>query len=248
MKKFAFTLSEVLITLAIIGVVAALTIPNFIADYREKVTITQLSATYSLLDNAINLMIDDNGKITDYGTNNDERLHKVFELLPNYLQTIKSCEHAFSDKCIKSSYKMRVSDTGHSFIYYNPTFVLKNGALIAFYGGNGNCLQNKNLRYGWINSSTYATGCGQLWIDVNGGNSSPNVYDLDTFKFLIYSDGIVPAGRNEYDSSFPKNCLDDGNQSIRNGECTAWVLVNKNMDYLRCPEKLGWDKASSCKK
>jgi prepilin-type N-terminal cleavage/methylation domain-containing protein len=34
--KLAFTLSEVLITLGIIGVVAAMTIPNLIADARNK--------------------------------------------------------------------------------------------------------------------------------------------------------------------------------------------------------------------
>lgn len=30
------------------------------------------------------------------------------------------------------------------------------------------------------------------------------------------------------------------------GNCAAWVIINKNMDYLRCPDKLGWKKASSC--
>lgn len=36
MKKSAFTLAEVLITLGIIGVVAALTLPALMADYRAK--------------------------------------------------------------------------------------------------------------------------------------------------------------------------------------------------------------------
>jgi len=35
-KDFAFTLAEVLITLAIIGVVAAMTIPTLVANYQEK--------------------------------------------------------------------------------------------------------------------------------------------------------------------------------------------------------------------
>ena len=35
-KKLAFTLAEVLITLGIIGVVAAITIPNLISTYRKK--------------------------------------------------------------------------------------------------------------------------------------------------------------------------------------------------------------------
>lgn len=37
-KKFnAFTLAEVLITLGVIGVVAALTIPQLVKNYKEKV-------------------------------------------------------------------------------------------------------------------------------------------------------------------------------------------------------------------
>lgn len=37
MKKIAFTLAEVLITLGIIGVVAAMTMPVLISNYRESV-------------------------------------------------------------------------------------------------------------------------------------------------------------------------------------------------------------------
>ena len=44
----AFTLAEVLITLAIIGVVAAMTIPTLISDFQEKVTVTKLQKVYSM--------------------------------------------------------------------------------------------------------------------------------------------------------------------------------------------------------
>ena len=48
----AFTLAEVLITLGIIGVVAALTIPTLISKYQEKQTIVKLKKVYSILQNA----------------------------------------------------------------------------------------------------------------------------------------------------------------------------------------------------
>ena len=44
-KKFAFTLAEVLITLGIIGVVAAMTMPSLIANYQEKQRVSQLWRT-----------------------------------------------------------------------------------------------------------------------------------------------------------------------------------------------------------
>ena len=38
----AFTLTEVLVTLGIIGIVAALTMPALIANYKEKVLVSQV--------------------------------------------------------------------------------------------------------------------------------------------------------------------------------------------------------------
>jgi prepilin-type N-terminal cleavage/methylation domain-containing protein len=49
----AFTLAEVLITLGIIGVVAAITIPNLISTYNKKVVETKLKEDYSLLQQVI---------------------------------------------------------------------------------------------------------------------------------------------------------------------------------------------------
>ena len=56
MKKLGFTLAEVLITLGIIGVVAALTMPTLIANYKKQVLVTQLKKTVSTLQNGIRLV------------------------------------------------------------------------------------------------------------------------------------------------------------------------------------------------
>ena len=52
MKK-AFTIAEVLITLGIIGVVAALTLPMLISKYQLKVFETAFKKQYSVIQNAI---------------------------------------------------------------------------------------------------------------------------------------------------------------------------------------------------
>ena len=49
-QRAAFTLAEVLITLGVIGVVAALTMPSLIANYQKKVWVNQLKTTYSKLN------------------------------------------------------------------------------------------------------------------------------------------------------------------------------------------------------
>ena len=60
-RKIAFTLAEVLITLGIIGVVAALTIPTLMANHRRKVTATRLKQSYNILYNAIKASEAENG-------------------------------------------------------------------------------------------------------------------------------------------------------------------------------------------
>ena len=48
MKK-GFTMAEVLITLGIIAIVAAMTLPSLVQNYQEKVTVNRLKKVYSTL-------------------------------------------------------------------------------------------------------------------------------------------------------------------------------------------------------
>lgn len=59
--SFGFTLAEVLITLGIIGIVAALTILNVTSHYRKKVVETRLAKFYSVMNQAIQMSEKDNG-------------------------------------------------------------------------------------------------------------------------------------------------------------------------------------------
>ena len=47
MKKLAFTLAEVLMTLGIIGVVAAMTLPTLITDFQKRSPATMVKTLYS---------------------------------------------------------------------------------------------------------------------------------------------------------------------------------------------------------
>lgn len=63
MKKIqAFTLAEVLITLGIIGVVAAMTIPTLVTNADKKVTATKLKAFYSKINQAVKMSTAYNGE------------------------------------------------------------------------------------------------------------------------------------------------------------------------------------------
>ena len=56
-------MAEVLITLGIIGVVAALTLPSVIQNYKKQVTVTQLKKAYSTLGQVVQKSIADNGPV-----------------------------------------------------------------------------------------------------------------------------------------------------------------------------------------
>ena len=59
--KVAFTLAEVLITLGIIGIVAAMTLPALISNYRVKVLESGFKKSVSTIDNALMLTANDMG-------------------------------------------------------------------------------------------------------------------------------------------------------------------------------------------
>ena len=56
-----------MITLAVIGVVAALTIPTLVQKHQEKVTVTKVKKFVSVMSQAIKLAEIDNGEIASWG-------------------------------------------------------------------------------------------------------------------------------------------------------------------------------------
>lgn len=116
---------------------------------------------------------------------------------------------------------------------------------------------NRPSCYLWSFYPTQLCGAdgGGLVVDVNGkrGKNRPG---FDMFNFYFTSKASLgqylwPEGntytRNGNQARFPRDCRWDIVSVREGGGCTAWVLTNENMDYLHCPEKLGWNKAKSCK-
>ena len=70
-RRAAFTLAEVLITLGIIGVVAAMTIPTLIANYQEKQTVSRLTKAYATISNAYQMARTEYGDLYAWGFTED---------------------------------------------------------------------------------------------------------------------------------------------------------------------------------
>ncbi|MBP7211578.1 type II secretion system protein [bacterium] len=71
-RQKAFTLAEVLITLGIIGVVAALTIPTLMAKTKKQQTTVALKKFYSTMSQAIKLSEVDNGDDSEWKVDNTQ--------------------------------------------------------------------------------------------------------------------------------------------------------------------------------
>lgn len=237
LKFFGFTLAEVLVTLGVIGVVAAMTIPSLFTRIEEKVLINKLLEVNSQLVEASKLMVNEYGLVNTYSDDEVERRDLFFEYLSRHLKlsecTWKSC---MSQPYVAAYNNPRV------WRFYNDSFYLPNGALI-FYTATFNepCNVSKD-------SSRGIGSCGFFFVDVNG-RQKPNTFGIDTFKFQVYPDGIVAAGGPKYNywANAFYECLRGGADYRQSACCTGWVIKNKNMDYRRCQD-LSWTGKSKCTK
>ena len=64
--NLGFTLAEVLITLGIIGIVSAVTIPTLVSNYRKHETVVRLKRVYNVLNNAMILASKDYGEVENW--------------------------------------------------------------------------------------------------------------------------------------------------------------------------------------
>ena len=105
-RRVGFTLAEVLITLGIIGIVSALTIPTLIKNYQIKVRDNQFKRVYTNLNQALRMTLVDFDYVPKcYYSVSGGRLSsdcKVF--MPKFLEkfkAVKSCsKNSFAQGCI----------------------------------------------------------------------------------------------------------------------------------------------------
>ncbi|MBP3925098.1 type II secretion system protein [bacterium] len=163
-SKAAFTLAEVLITLGIIGVVAAMTMPAVITKYQKQVTVTKLKKVYSALSQSIELSKVEYGDIRDWDwTLNTKDFFDKY--LSKKLSVIKYCAPNESG-CWNSTNTIRYMYGGGSDINVLslPRVVLSDGTFIAI-----------------IKQDNYHI---HLYPDLNGVKA-PNTYGKDCFLMTL---------------------------------------------------------------
>ena len=167
MKKNAFTLAEVLVTLGIVGVVAALTLPNLMSDTTSAQIGPKLAKAVSSFEQANQAMLNDNGvdSLDDGGLANTQQL--LVQNLQRYLKGASDGDNTFTTK------------DGISYIITIPVKASRtvpnpqDPPHMQRIGGN-------------------ITG---VIIDINGANQGPRESATDRFYFSLWNDGSLrPIG------------------------------------------------------
>lgn len=193
MKKRGFTLAETLITLAIIGVVAALTIPILVASYQKTQYVTQLKKVYSQFSEAVDRFLLDEGveKVTNtdwlYSDASEDLIEIESDLgkfFNKYFKVIKDCGHESPSHCFAENYT-NINGDNISPISINRI----GGYSVITADGTSVSISFNQLGYP-----------PELAIDVNG-LKKPNVGGRDLFAFSVYYDGSLEDGITPNDCS-----------------------------------------------
>lgn len=211
-NRKAFTLAEVLIALAIIGVVAAIVLPALMNRTDDKELSTMAKSVYSDIYRGLNNYRLDNGGTMD---NLSGSFDTARDQLKPYFNCAKLCNYydEVKGKCWpEHSYLLNGNDGDG--LAYGSGMILNNGAFLLIASGGD--------------------GTGSIFFDVNGFKG-PNKWGMDTFFANITKYGLVPAG-TELDLSYGPDtteayCGENAKKdtSIYNAgyRCLSYVLSKK---------------------
>jgi Tfp pilus assembly protein FimT len=233
-KFIAFTFAEVLITLSIIGVVLALTIPIVVNNYNEHKNVVKLKKTYSDLSAAYTSALNEKGSSLSYVSN-------IVGTLGWYdVATHQTSRDYFADYLkILDKNNVKYNDVEYYNVFNKTSItVLSDGNSYASLKGADGTLYF--FRYGLM--SDYAGNCINILVIFGNTKGKRLKAGRDVFLFHVIDskNKIVPAGYFEMQKQAISSCYAN---SIF---CTAWVIYNENMDYLHCND-LNWTDKTKCK-
>ena len=217
-RKIAFTLAEVLITLGIIGVVAAMTLPTLIQNHQKRSLEVATQKFYSTMSQAVKKYMADEGvddlRNTPLAGNNYEEIDSpeaiasIKDFVTKYLKVVEECDHE-ANNCFAPVYK----SWDGSALYNNFTtganwdrrrdYILADGAVIRIgYNGGDSPID--------------------LYVDVNG-KKGPNRVGYDLWNMSIFYDGVIE-------------------ESLVGPECRGRIDSKYDGDYYKCIEYTAHEK------
>lgn len=221
MKK-AFTLAEVLITLGIIGIVAAMTLPTLIGNYQKKQTVEKLKKSYAILQQAVQLSEVENGnhKYWNYSLRKEEFFEKY---LKNFIK--------IKGQAVNSSgitYKQLNGQNCSTSLCLGESYIasLIDGTTMIISGYNDASSKGRVISF-----------------DINGYRK-PNIIGRDFFSFAIAEDyGVIPFGYKDY-GSLTNETFGEFDRDVIKGSSANRHACNRNFDGIWCAALImldGWE-------
>ena len=222
LPKSAFTLAETLIVIGIIGVVAALTLPNLNHATGDKEKVTRVKKALTSLTEANDRATATFGDLSEW----PESCRENFDICwmkraGQFLKASRSCEAAEIDE--ETGAPVGCESLDKYGAGFRSIIQLPDGAVIGVGGWDSDCTDS----YGMFNDVCI----NGLYVDIDGPNKGKNQQGNDIFQFMISDRNSVMPIRDddmggEEEASY---CMEEKSAY----ECTYWVIDNGNMDYLK---------------
>ena len=210
-KKLGFTLAEVLITLGIIGIVAAMTIPSLMTHFQQEQTTTKLKKTISVINQAYRLSYDEVGEPESAFDIGAEEYFKTY--WAPYIKVLSYCNTA--ESCgYKSLFPWKYPNGQNVELQ-----VIAKSARTTFYSMDG-VLYVILTTFGDMTQPSY-----DIYVDINGGNG-PNIMGRDLFVLRrVQKDGggVRPYGYELTNENINRYCSKT-NQGTGSRYCAEKIL------------------------
>lgn len=185
-----FSLAEFLITLGIIGMVAAMTIPSLISNAESKEFKSAWKKSFSVISNANKSFATNSGDSISglYSTNSDINGLKLLRGHEEFLNVIKKCAKPGTTTDIDSPVTdcWGAADTSNK--KYKDSTTESNKVDLAYVLSDGSHLAMSYSSAGCDPDGT----CGNFYVDVNG-LKGPNTWGKDVYGGKIFNIKIMPA-------------------------------------------------------
>lgn len=209
MRRIGFTLAEVLITVGVIGVVAALTIPTLMNNAQNKANNEKFKKSYSELANVVSQIANENGGSMANAFSSYTDLQNAFG---RYYKTSRFCHGGDETACLATTFNYLNGssnwpyNTGCSADY--AMFVTITGETINLCNFDYTCPDN-----------ICTTG---TIIDVNGPKE-PNTMGKDVFYVEVQANRIKPRGYECTPEAISRNC---------STEATNWISCDGSSNTM----------------
>ena len=223
--KYGFTLAEVLITLGIIGVVAAITLPSLINKYQKKIVVNRLKKAYSVISQAVEMSVNDHGDIENWNFGLETQEFTDTYLSP-YFQKIVSTKKV-SDSAYSKTYVLADGTSFYGWMYSHSNVYARTTFYRIMVDTNGEKKPNRLGRDTFIfyifpwKSNFYNTGTGNCAREIPKAGLYPDGYGYNRDKLLNDS----WRGCNKNDDDQPPAGYEGS--SIQAGAfCTALIMID----------------------